>query len=323
MALIVAVVVSRRITRPLVALTAATQEVTSGGRARVALPSAPGEIGELAAAFDRMLDSLDRQDELRRAVVADVAHELRTPLTILRAACEALQDGVDTPTPERLASLHDECSASRDWSRISKRSPPPKRRAAPGTPPGRPRRARRPDAARSLTDQATDAGITLETDLQPVTVVGDAHGYARSRQPHHQCHQVHPSNGTVTIEVGARDELAVLEVRDTGPGIPETELPHVFDRFWRVCRGSGHLGSGSGSPSLPNSCARTAVRSMPPMDATAVPCSLCCSPAADRLSAAAVIVPCMPADACPGTVQRNGYAPGEAIVTPKVTVAPG
>src|SRR5262249_61448081 len=76
--------------------------------ARVGPLPAPGEIGELATAFDLMADTLDRQEQLRRDLVADVAHELRTPIAVLQAGHEALLDGVAEPTPEQLTSLRDE-----------------------------------------------------------------------------------------------------------------------------------------------------------------------------------------------------------------------
>src|SRR6201999_1994298 len=59
-------------------------------------------------AFDQMAITLDRQDQLRRDLVADVAHELRTPVAILQAGHEALLDGLAEPTPEELTSLRDE-----------------------------------------------------------------------------------------------------------------------------------------------------------------------------------------------------------------------
>ena len=55
-----------------------------------------------------MAATLERQDELRRALTADVAHELRTPVTILRAQCEAILDGVAAPSQQQVASLHEE-----------------------------------------------------------------------------------------------------------------------------------------------------------------------------------------------------------------------
>jgi His Kinase A (phospho-acceptor) domain len=68
----------------------------------------PGELGQVSAAFARMAGTLQREDELRRAVVADTAHELRTPLTILRGATEELLHGLAAPTVGKLTSLHDE-----------------------------------------------------------------------------------------------------------------------------------------------------------------------------------------------------------------------
>jgi two-component system sensor histidine kinase BaeS len=58
--------------------------------------------------FDQLADILDRQEQLRRDLVADVAHELRTPIAILQAGHEALLDGLAEPTPEHFASLRDE-----------------------------------------------------------------------------------------------------------------------------------------------------------------------------------------------------------------------
>src|SRR5690606_25748811 len=74
---------------------------------RVDLDDAPGEIGALASAFDRMAAAVDKEDQLRRQLVADVAHEVRTPLSILQGTTEALVDGVLPPDPATLASLHD------------------------------------------------------------------------------------------------------------------------------------------------------------------------------------------------------------------------
>src|SRR6185369_3440669 len=101
--------VARRITRPVIRLIAATRTMAAGDRAaRVGEIGAPGELRELAAAFDQMAGTLDRQEQIRRNLVADVAHELRTPIAVLQAGHEALLDGVAEPTPSQLASLRDE-----------------------------------------------------------------------------------------------------------------------------------------------------------------------------------------------------------------------
>ena len=101
-ALLVGFLVADGITRPLRRLTDAVRRLGAGDRSARANLAAPGELGELGAAVDRMAANLEREDELRRALTADVAHELRTPVTILAAQCEAILDGVAEPSAEHL-----------------------------------------------------------------------------------------------------------------------------------------------------------------------------------------------------------------------------
>lgn len=245
-ALGVAVFVGRRVSRPLTRLVAGARAIESGELgARVELADAPGELGELGAAFDRMADALAREDALRRALVADVAHELRTPITILQASCEAMVDGVDAPTPVRLASLHDEvlrlgrlvedletlAAAEAAGLRLDRRRVDLADIAA--------------DAVASLAARAADAELRVDTLLESAVVDGDAR----------RLHQVvlnllanavkfTPAGGTVRVTTGTEGTLAVLEIADTGTGIAPDELGRVFDRFWRG-RGTGST-SGSG-----------------------------------------------------------------------------
>jgi two-component system sensor histidine kinase BaeS len=247
-ALAAAVVVSHRVTRPVVALTDTARRLEAGDRdARAHMAAAPGELGELANAFDQMADALRHEDVLRRTLVADVAHELRTPATILRASCEELVDGLADPTPARLASLHDEvlrlgrviedlealASAQAAGLHLQRA---PVDLAGVAT-----------DAAALLQPSFDDAGLTLSTATTPVTVDGD-----RDR-----LHQITvnlltnalkftPRGGTVTLAVEPVEALAKLAVSDTGPGIPADELPHVFERFWRGAGAGRSAGSGIG-----------------------------------------------------------------------------
>jgi len=246
-ALVVAVFVSARVTRPVTALTTAAGDLAAGRRdARVDVQG-PGELRTLAVAFNDMADHLDRQDELRRHLVADVAHELRTPLTILQGSTEALLDGVDQPTPEVLTSLNDEVTRLRrlvaDLETLAAAEAAGLRLHD--------TRLDLADVAKDAVDLlrplADDGGLDLVIETVPVPVIGDAD----------RLHQIAvnlianavkftPAGGTVTVRTSRGDGEATLEVADTGPGIPPDDLPHVFERFWRGANGAKAPGSGIG-----------------------------------------------------------------------------
>jgi two-component system, OmpR family, sensor histidine kinase BaeS len=248
LALLVAVVVARRITGPVSRLIAATRAMSRGERsARVGPVRAPGELLELTTAFDRMADNLDRQEQLRRDLVADVAHELRTPIAILQAGHEAMLDGVAEPTPGQLGSLRDEvlrlgrmvgdlqelAAADAAALQLTLLECDLAEVAA--------------DAAGSLAGRFEAAGVSLQRELEYVAVRADGR---RLRQVVTNlltnALKFTPSGGTVIVAVRRLEAVAVLTVTDTGVGIPPDELPHIFDRFWRGRQAAQTSGSGIG-----------------------------------------------------------------------------
>jgi len=106
--LLLTLLLSQSILRPVDELTSAARAMEKGDLSQRVTVRSKGELGELANAFNAMAEGLKRLEQLRQNMVTDVAHELRTPLSNVRGYLEALRDGVVEPTPETIASVHEE-----------------------------------------------------------------------------------------------------------------------------------------------------------------------------------------------------------------------
>lgn len=248
LALLSGLVVSRHLARPVARIISAIRARASGERdARIGDLRAPGELRELAAVLDQMADRLDRNEQLRRDLVADLAHELRTPVAVLQAGHEALLDGLAEPSPDELGSLRDEvlrlarmvddlqmlAAADAAAVELTRHSCDLADIAA--------------TAADTLAAQFEMADLTLTRNIRPAPILADPRWL----------HQVvtnlltnalkyTPPDGTVTIDCDTADGQAILHVTDTGPGIPAADLPRIFDRFWRGRQALRTSGSGIG-----------------------------------------------------------------------------
>jgi two-component system, OmpR family, sensor histidine kinase BaeS len=228
----------------------ATRRVEDGdysvrvGRIRSDLPP----IQELARGFDTMAARLEEDEEQRRTLLADVSHELRTPLAVITGNLEAVLDGVYPADAAHLTPILDETRVMArlidDLRTISL--------SEAGTLALHPEPTD-PDVLigevlHAFSPSATTAGITLTTestgdlpilDVDPVRIREVLSNLVANALRHT------PAGGTVTIGGSADAASVMLVVRDTGPGIDPTLLPHVFDRF---VKGAGSRGSGLGLP---------------------------------------------------------------------------
>ncbi len=254
-ALVVAVVVawfvSRRIARPLMRLSDVARSFASGDRAARAAPAdiaAPGELGELARAFDATAGEVSRSEETRRRMASDIAHELRTPLAALQAGLEELRDGLVEPDDARLAALHAQSlrlgRVVGDLAELS---------AAETAALSLDRRVL--DLGSLVQDAVAAARATLDAAGIPVSVDAPS-GLLVDADPD-RLHQAVGnllvnaarycrSGDAVRVSVTSDFRAAVISVADTGPGIPPDDISHVFDRLWRGSADTDVAGSGIG-----------------------------------------------------------------------------
>jgi signal transduction histidine kinase len=233
-ALLLGLVLARRTIAPARALTSAARAFARGDRVSRIASDRDDEFGEMADAFDAMADTVDEEDRIRRTFASDVAHELRTPLAILRTSVESIQDDVVAPDAASMASLHEEVLrmsrlvedletiAQADAARFSLRRAPVDLGHEVAT------------VEDGFRDRFDAGGIEVRSAVEDVVVDGDA---VRLRQIVSNllsnALKFTPAGGRVTVSVVGRDHTAVLEVSDTGPGIPPDEIGRVFDRFYR------------------------------------------------------------------------------------------
>jgi two-component system, OmpR family, sensor histidine kinase BaeS len=241
----VGLVLARRATAPARELTDAARAFAAGDRGRRVQLDRSDEFGQMAAAFDRMAETVEEEDRLRRTFAADVAHELRTPLMILRGEIEALEDGIVAASPQALASLREE--TIRLGRLVDDLETLARADAAGFT------LEHRPVVLADVVAEAV-AGYAPALETRAVTIDVRADTDARLLGDHSRLVQVvtnllgnaaahTPDGGRIEVTVTSQPDAVVLEVADTGTGIPPDELPHVFERFFR---GRGALPGGSG-----------------------------------------------------------------------------
>lgn len=240
--------IARRVSRPIRSLTAASRRLTDGDfDARVDVDG-DDELGRLSYSFNRMAEAIQHAEEDQRRLVASVAHELRTPLSNLRGYLEALQDGVVRPSPELFGSLYEEVLLQRrilddlqdlalaEAGSLAYRREPVDLAELVGM------------SARAHFAVAEAEGVELNafanTSL-PVIVDQDRIRQVLGNLITNGIRYT-PKGGKLTLYSYTSNGQALVEVTDTGRGIAEADLPHVFKRFWRADAARDRASGGSG-----------------------------------------------------------------------------
>lgn len=229
---------TRAALRPLQRVVAVTQRIAAGDLSqRANLGQRKDEIGQLAASFDQMLDSLEKAFAAQRQFVADASHELRTPLTALKGSLEVLMRGAlnDANLAQpMLRSMHRESERmSRlvlDLLTLS-----------------------RLDAHPTLQRTQVDLQVLCEEVAEQIrllaqpgqTIICEANQAMQVQADGDRLRQVllnlgenaikfSPADGQIRFSLMAQGSWAVLQVTDTGIGLTAEEQAHIFERFYRA-----------------------------------------------------------------------------------------
>ncbi len=248
-AAIVTVILSRRISRPVQQLTVAARKLGEGDLSHRVRFNDRGEIGELASTFNAMASSLERAEKLRKSMVTDVAHELRTPLSNIRGQLEAIDDRLIKPDESTLKSIYEEALLlSRlvdDLQELTLAEA------------GKLRLMRRAEDIKQLiqrsvstiTSVVTSHKIRLKEEL-PEQLPSCYIDAQRIEQVLHNLLYnaiLHtPEGGTITVTARQDNGYVEISVADTGNGIPQEDLPNIFERFYRADKSRNRSTGGSG-----------------------------------------------------------------------------
>ncbi|MBI3152486.1 MAG: HAMP domain-containing histidine kinase [Chloroflexi bacterium] len=248
-----------RFGRPLEQLFKAINAIEEGDLS-VRVPEKNSDIySDLIKRFNKMVGELERAEQQRRNLTADIAHELRTPLHIIQGNLEGIVDGVYEPTPEHINNTLDETTLLarlvNDLQTLSL--------AETGQLPLHPTRFLLADLMQDLTtsfsSQAASEGIDLQTKItnpnQELNADYDRLNQVLSNLISNALRHT-PKGGTISLEtdivpvggsIVGEERSARIKVSDTGAGIASDDLPFIFDRFWRGDKSrSGRANSGLG-----------------------------------------------------------------------------
>lgn len=251
-----ALVIERSIVRPVRRLRATAQRLGGGDLTARAPRLGGGEIGDLGTAFNTMAtqiaereERLKELDRLKSEFVSSVSHELKTPLTTIKVLARLLQRSglTEEEQLDYAKTIAIECDRQIDFvgnlldlSRIES---------------GAYKLRKSRVAVRELIGSSVDIerhraeslGLTLTMDVPPglSAVSGDTEALTRViRGLIDNAIKYTPEGGCITVSARQTDEAMAIHVSDTGKGIPEADLPHVFEKFYRVTSEAPGVGLG-------------------------------------------------------------------------------
>jgi signal transduction histidine kinase len=248
-ATLIGLLLTRRVVTPLAEVIAAAEEIAGGHLQTRVRAKGSDDLRDLSDSFNKMADALERNDRERRDLLADIAHELRTPLSVMRGRLEGIMDGVypadvshiglaleESYLLERLvedlrlltlAESHQLAFEKHelDLIEIARRSISIFQAEA--------------DEKKISLDLVTSLGkaLIVADPLRTEQVIGNLLSNAL---------RYVPEGGRVWVEISQQYDEVAISINDNGPGIPEVDLPFIFNRFWRGEKSRSRVSGGAG-----------------------------------------------------------------------------
>jgi signal transduction histidine kinase len=237
-----------RLARPLNDMARAARRVARGEYQARVKRAGPEEVTSLADSFNQMAESLQEQERMRREFIVNAAHELSTPLTNLQGYLEALRDGVIAPSAEQFQSLHEEVDRlvrlSQSLNTLAQDRSPSSFKAL-NTVDLVPLVRSGVELARpSFNVKAIRVQLHLP-DRLPARADPDQMAQVLANLLQNASRYT-PEGGLVTVAAEARRNDVLVSVSNSGDAIPQQDLPHLFERFYRVEKSRDRARGGAG-----------------------------------------------------------------------------
>jgi signal transduction histidine kinase len=239
---------AKRLTRPIASVIDTAGRIAKGDLgSRITERSSTLEIAELTDSVNSMAQELSDQELLRKRLTADVAHELRTPLATLQSHMEAMIDGIWEPEQDRLVSCHEEILR---LTKLVGELETLSRYEGENLMLHKERFELSELIKRILLNFENDfktKGVFLEFGGDEVWVDADRDKISQVMvNLISNALKYTPEGGQVHVQTGETQSEAIVTVSDTGIGIPESDLPYIFERFYRTDKSRSRATGGSG-----------------------------------------------------------------------------
>ncbi len=237
----------RQLLKPVKNITAGAKALAQGDyQTRIPSQSAD-ELGQLSQDFNHLAQTLQENEQARRQWVADISHELRTPLAVLRGEIEAMQDGIREFSPQNLKSLHSESLnlsqlvedlyelALSDVGALDYRRQPVDIAAL------------LDDTINAFMPRFAHKQIDIQQQSQTLLFSADARRFSQllSNLLENSLRYT-DAGGQVKITLTSESQTLLLIVEDSAPCVPDTALPHLFERLYRVDKSRSRALGGAG-----------------------------------------------------------------------------